>query len=81
MRLEREFQYYLEHQPEFVERYSGKVLVIKEKKVIGVFESEPDAVFATAREHELGTFLVQKCEPGTDAYTRTFHSHVLGKCS
>ena len=75
--LEKEFKYYLEHQDEFVEKYQGKFVVIKDSKVIGVFENELEAVEKTAENHELGTFLVQKCEPGIENYTQTYRSRVF----
>jgi hypothetical protein len=74
--LEREFEYYLKHQDDLVKKFKGKFIVIKDQKVIGVFDDELEAVEKTAKEHELGTFLVQKCEPGTESYTQTFHSRV-----
>jgi len=74
--LEPEFRYYLAHQDELVRQYSGKVVVIKNQTLIGAFDSEAEAVHETAKSHELGTFLVQRCEPGTDAYTQVFHSRV-----
>jgi len=74
--LEDDFKYYLEHQDEFVEQYDGRVLVIKNHKVLGDYDSEFEAVEETSKTEELGTFLVQKCEPGEDAYTATFHSRV-----
>ena len=81
MRLDDEFQYYLDHQAEFVERYEGKVIVLKNHEVIGAFGSEGEAVRETSKRHELGTFLVQRCLAGDEAYTRTFHSHVsVGHC-
>ena len=76
-KLEKEFKYYLEHQDELVKKYNGKFIVIKDYKVIGVFDSELEAVEKTAEKYELGTFLVQKCEPGTASYTQTYHSRVL----
>ena len=75
--LEKEFKYYLAHQNELVEKYNGKFIVIKDEKVIGAYASESDAIETTAKTHELGTFLVQKCEPGTAGYTHTFHSRVV----
>ena len=78
MILEREFKYYLDHQDELVKKYSGKVLAIKSEQVIGVFDSEVEAVSQISRQHPLGTFLIQKCEPGSEAYTQTFHSRVAG---
>ena len=79
MRLLPEFEYFKKHQDELVEQYGGKFVVIKDQKVIGAYQSLPDAVFETEKEHELGTFLVQKCEPGIEAYTQIFHSRV-GVC-
>jgi len=77
--LEKEFQYYLDHQNELVEKYNGKVVVIKNCNVIGVYDNELEAVRETRKQHELGTFLIQKCEPGEDSYTATFHSRVAFK--
>lgn len=74
--LEKEFNYYLEHQEELVKKYNGKFLVIKDCNVIGAYDSELEAVEKTTKEHELGTFLVQKCEPGSESYTQTYHSRV-----
>jgi hypothetical protein len=76
MTLQREFEYYLANQEELVKQYSGKYLVIRDCQVIGAFDDELEAVRATSKKYPLGTFLVQKCEPGSDSYTQTFHSRV-----
>ena len=75
--LEKEFDYYLAHQDELVKKYSGKFVVIKGEEVLGVYDSETEAIEKTSEQHELGTFLVQKCEVGTAAYTQTYHSRVM----
>ena len=74
--LQKEFEYYLAHQAEMVSRYNGKFVVLKDGKVVGVYDSELAAVTETQKTHRLGTFLVQKVEPGEGAYTQTFHSRV-----
>ncbi len=74
--LENEFKYYLENQDELVKKYNGKVVVIKNSKVIGVFDTEIEAIDKTSEKEELGTFLVQKCEPGTESYSQMYHSRV-----
>jgi hypothetical protein len=74
--LESEFKYYLDHQDELVQRYNGRVVVIKDLRVIGDYPDVASAVFETQKVHELGTFLVQTVTPGTEAYTQTFHSRV-----
>lgn len=76
-KLRKEFQYYIDHQAELVEKYNGKFIVIKDCKVVGAFDSEMDAINESVKVYELGTFLVQKCEPGSDSYTQTFHSRVV----
>lgn len=74
--LAREFDYYLDHQQELVRQYPGKFLAIKGQSVIGVFDAELEAIKETSKEHELGTFLVQKCEALDRGHTQTFHSRV-----
>ena len=74
--LEKEFEYYLAHQAELVEKFDGKFVVIKGNEVLGAYDSEIEAIEETMKEHELGTFLVQKCEEGEESYTMTFHSRV-----
>jgi hypothetical protein len=74
--LLKEFDYYLQHQKELVKKYNGKIIVIKNCKVIGVYDSEKDAFLETSKNHKAGTFLIQKCIPGTEGYTQTYHSRV-----
>jgi hypothetical protein len=76
MSLEKEFDYYLAHQAELVGKFRGKFIVIKGEKVLGAYDGELDAVRRTSVTEEMGTFLVQKCEPGSENYTRSFHSRI-----
>jgi len=74
--LKKEFDFYLANQEMLVGKYKGKYIGIKDQEVVGVFDSEFEAVKSLSLKYELGTFLVQKCEPGTDSYTLTYHSRV-----
>ena len=74
--LQQEFEYYLEHQQELVRQYRGKFIVIVDQKVVGSYDSELEAVTQASKSYKLGTFLVQRCEPGTEAYTHTYHSRI-----
>ena len=74
--LEKEFRWYLKHQEELLKQYNGKVLTIKNNKILGVFDNELDAINEVSKKEELGTFLVQKCDPGKNSYTQTYHSRV-----
>ena len=75
--LTKEFQYYRDHQDEMVEKYNGKVVVIKDQQVLGAYDDEILAVAETQKDHKLGTFLVQRVSPGSRDYVQTFHSRVV----
>ena len=75
-KLEKEFNYYIEHQKELVEKYNGKFVVIKADKVLGAYETLLEALIEAKKEHKEGTFLIQLCSPGNEAYTQSFHSRV-----
>jgi hypothetical protein len=72
--LENEFRYYLDNQNEFVKKYNGRVLVIIGENIVGDYVSSEEAYIDSKNKYELGTFLIQKCTPGTEAYTKTFYS-------
>ena len=76
-RMEQELQYYITHQAELAGKYCGKFLVIKGQQVIGVFDERLEAYTEISKTHAVGTFLIQECLPGTQAYTATYHSRVL----
>jgi hypothetical protein len=75
-KLHKEFEYYLAHQDELVAKYNGKYVVIKGQQVIGAYDDIREAVDTTAKTQQMGTFLVQKCTPGDNDYTRSFRSRV-----
>jgi hypothetical protein len=74
--LEKEFQFYKDHQDELVRQHNGKFLAIVGEEVVGVFDDEIDAYLETKKKYEVGTFLIQHCLPGKNSYTQTFHSRV-----
>lgn len=75
--LQKEFEYYLTHKGELVEQYDGKFVVIKDCTVIGAYDDQLVAIAETQKSHALGSFLVQKVEPGDEADTQMFHSRVV----
>jgi len=75
--LKQEFQYYLDHQEELVKKYLNKFLVIKDEKIVGVYDTKQEAYDNATSKYELGTFLIQQCLPGTLGHTQTFHSQVI----
>ena len=72
--LVREFDYYLAHQDEMVAQYDGKVIVLKNYEVIGVYDTDLEAFTETVREHERGTFIIQRVSAGDEAHSATIHT-------
>jgi len=74
--LKKEFRYYLDNQNELVKRYNGRVLVVVGENVVGDYDSDDEVYFASEKKYRPGTFLIQRCTPGDEAYTERFHSRV-----
>lgn len=73
--MDKELEFFIGTQNTLVEQYPGKVLVIKREQVIGVYDTVLQAYLESRRNHRMGTFLIQPCEPGPQAYTVTLSSH------
>ena len=75
--LKKQFEYYVAHQAEIVEKYNGKFVIIVGEQVVGAFDTEMEAYAAAIEKYEAGTFMLQFVGPGKDNYTQTFHSIVV----
>lgn len=74
--LDKEFQYYLDHQSELVKKYKNRFVVVVGEDVVGDYPTHEQALFGSMKKYKLGTFLIQKCTEGDEAYTLTYHSRV-----
>jgi hypothetical protein len=75
--LKDAFEYYLAHQEELVKEFDGEYIIIKDGAVLGAYGDELTAVTESQKDHEMGTFLVQKISGGEADYSQTFHSRVV----
>ncbi|MCD8082401.1 MAG: hypothetical protein LUE86_02460 [Clostridiales bacterium] len=69
-----DFNYFLAHYDEFFKQYGEAFIAIKEKKVLGVYDSIGTAVGETTKQYPRGTFIVQECNGTESAYTDCFHN-------
>lgn len=74
--LEKEFNYYLEHQNELLPQYNGKFIVIVGSKVVGAYDNREDAYYSSLEKYAPGTFMIQLCTPGDSAYTVRYYNRV-----
>ncbi len=64
-----DFHWYIEHQNELLEKYDGKCLVIRNRSILGSYDSEDAALEAALQRHPFGEFMIQPCSAGAEAYT------------
>jgi hypothetical protein len=67
--LKRNLDWYIEHQRELSAQYSGKVLLIFNQELIGVFTGMNEAWDSALEKYPPGTFTLQVCSPEPDSYT------------
>lgn len=77
-RFREELNYFIENQDELVKRYPGKVLVLVGRQVVEAYDSMAEAYVGAQKSRPLGTFMLQQCVPGEEAYTSYISStHVV----
>jgi len=79
MSFEKELAFFIENQEALIEKYLGKVLVIKGREIIGVYPTTLGAYLETQKTHPLGSFMLQPCLPGPEAYTVNIASTKIGR--
>ena len=72
--FDTELNYFKAHQDELVAKHQGKTLVIRGENVEGAYDSALQAYLEAQKRFELGTFMIQSCEPGPEAYSVTISS-------
>ena len=67
--IQKEVDFFRANQDDLVEKYDGKVIAIKDGEVLGVFDSDIEAVTEVQKDYPLGTFLIRRVSAGDEAYT------------
>jgi len=74
--LTTEFQYFIDHQSQLVEKFSGKYLVIVGEEVVGAYDTIEEAYQKPQDKYELGSFYIQQAIAGEESYT-----HIINRYS
>jgi hypothetical protein len=69
--FQEELKFFKENQDKLVEQYGGKVLVIKGNEVVGAYSTPIEAYKEASKKFAFGSFMIQPCKSGSDAYTVT----------
>ncbi len=74
---ESDFKWFLENYNELFKQFGEVYLAIKNKTVLGSYNSYAEGVLSTMKEEPLGSFIVQKCGRDESAYTNYISSMVF----
>jgi len=72
--FESELAFFITHQKDLVSKYEGKTLVLRGNELVGVYASPLEAYLEAQKQFPPGTFMIQPCAPGPDAYTVTINA-------
>ncbi len=72
-----DFDYFVNHYQELYDEYGHKFIAIKNSKILGIFDTEIEAITEMSKKHPLGTFIVQECNGDESGYTNYISSWQL----
>lgn len=67
--LKEDFIWFVDNYQKLYSKYGNSFLAIKDKTVLGSYDSYAEGVHKTAETHPLGTFIIQQCNGSASAYT------------
>ena len=69
-----DFNWYLDNLPSLYRSYGTHFVAIKDKSILGVYNTYAEAVNETKKTEDLGTFIVQQCGNDPSVYTNYISS-------
>lgn len=72
-----DFDYFLENMEELYRVYRHKFVAIKNRNILGTYNSFIKAYESTLKTEEIGTFLIQECFDNKDKLVNNFQGNVI----
>jgi len=72
--FKKELNFFIKNQSKLVQQYAGRFIVLRGAKVVDVYDSALEAYLSAKSKFEPGTFMIQPCIAGGDAYTVSISS-------
>lgn len=66
-----DFDYFVENYKSLFNKYGHKFLAIKNKEVLGSYDTVQDAISDLTPKYEVGTYIIQECTCDDSAYRTT----------
>lgn len=67
----KDFDFFVENYQYLYKKYGHKFLAIKNKQILGAYDSIPDAIDKLSPAYDLGTYIIQECTGDESAYRTT----------
>ena len=67
----KDFEYYLQHKEDFRKTYPNKSLILKDQKVVGVYDTYAEAWQNASKIYDENEYHIQLCYFREDHYYRT----------
>jgi hypothetical protein len=77
--FQQELDFFKENQQNLVAQFEGKILVIKGNQVLGAYNNMIEAYKEAIKIFKPGSFMIQPCINGPEAYTVTISSSGIVK--
>lgn len=77
MDRKNDFEWFLNNYDDIYKKYGCKIIVIQNRKIIGIFDDKNSAIDNICQTHQLGTFIVQECDGDESGYTNYITSWEL----
>jgi hypothetical protein len=72
--LRKNLEWYIANQKELAAKYSGKILLIVDQRLVKAFDDMAEAYTEASKSYAAGTFTLQPCSPDRESYTLMMYS-------
>lgn len=66
-----DFDFFIQNYQGLYKQYGHKFLAIKNKEILGAYDSVPDAITQLSEKYGVGTYIIQECTDDDSAYRTT----------
>lgn len=73
-----DFDFFIENYQNLYEKYGHKFLAVKNKEILGAYDSVEDTIKDLAPAYEVGSYIIQECTGDESAYRTTIMRLIIG---
>lgn len=73
-----DFQFFINNYQKLYSKYGHKFLAIKNKEILGAYDSVPETIDSLSSAHEAGSYIIQECTGDESAYRTTIMRLIIG---